>query len=161
MDKVINKKKGGAKSPALCKGFGHQPASILIVFPRKPQTKKEKQMMEEFLKRLKFEIGWDFYATYGVRYKKHKLNKEDVIKFKKALKQDFIKTNPHLTLLMGKTSWKLMFGKIYEHLRLNLFYTRFYNKTLRQFFVGSDFSNPKKLQKSLNKILIYIRENYG
>jgi hypothetical protein len=156
-DTVQNK---GRVTPALFKGFGHQPSQTLIVFDHKPKTLKEKEAIEEFIRRLRYEIGQDYWATYAVKYNKKLYSKKDIKKFSAILKKEFLETNPHLVILMGKVSAKLMLGSIASHLSENIFYTKFVGDNLRQYFIGSNMSKPKSVGASLDKLILFIKEHY-
>ncbi len=154
----------------LCKNNSHQSidkgrttANVLFIFGKETFTKRIINQKTLFLRKLNNYLAWDWHYTYAVRCVTDKPIEFEHIKSCRHWVNKTIKSvDPYLIVLMGKTAVRSVLGEKYKRLPTGIFYMKNVNGKKRQYYIGCRISEkPPILEKHLDKLILFIKENYG
>lgn len=143
---------------------GKSPSNVLIVFGKEPNTKRAREQQQLFIKKLNEHLCWDWCYTYAIKcYTKKPAKPEHIKACRIWLNEVFKKSKPYLIVLMGKLAVKSMLGEKYVDIPAGIFYMKKSKKgSKHQYYIGPRIGDiPSVVEEHLNKLLIYIKENYG
>lgn len=148
--------------PSLNKG--KKSANVLIVFGKEPYTSIGKEKQKMFVKKLHLLLKWDWHYTYAIKCCcKKPVNLEQIKACRPWINNTVKSVDPYLIILMGSVAVKSILGAKYAKLPVGIFYMK---KTKsgkkRQYYIGSRITGDSEdLETHLNRLILYIQENYG